>query len=77
MRAVASVTLGTSYAAGALSAVLFRPLVTISNTVANAAGVITLPAPGVRIYPNSCIMAISVGSASASTLAGSYTIMER
>lgn len=77
MRAIASVTLGTSYGAGALSAVLYRPLVTISNTVANAAGVITLPAPGIRIYPNSCIMAISVGSASASTLAGSYTIMER
>lgn len=77
MRAIASVTLGTSYGAGALSAVLYRPLVTISNTVANAAGVITLPAPGILIYPNSCIMAISVGSASASTLAGSYTIMER
>lgn len=77
MRAVASITLGTSYGAGALSAVLFRPLVTISNTVANAAGVISLPAPGIRIHPNSCIMAIAVGSASASTLAGSYTIMER
>lgn len=77
MRAVASITLGTSYGGGALSAVLFRPLVTVSNTVANAAGVISLGYPGVRVYPNSCIVAISVGSASASTLAGSYTIVER
>jgi hypothetical protein len=77
IRSVQTITLGTSYGAGALSLVTFRPLVTIPNTVAQVAGSITLPAPGIRIYPNSCIMAIAMGSASANTLAGSYTIMER
>lgn len=77
VRSVASVTLTTSYGAGALSLVLFRPLATVSNTVANAGGVIALGSPGVRVHPNSCIWAIAVGSASASTLAGSYKIMEK
>lgn len=77
IREISSFNSGTTFTSGTFALVLYRPLVTISNTVANAAGVITLPAPGIRIYPNSCIMAISVGSASASTLAGSYTIMER
>lgn len=77
IREISSFNSGTTFTSGTFELVLYRPLVTIPNTVANAAGNITIPAPGIRIYPNSCIMAISVGSASASTLAGSYTIMER
>ena len=77
IREISSFNSGTTFTSGTFALVLFRPIVTISNTVANAAGVVTIPAPGIRIHPNSCIMAISVGSASASTLAGSYTIMER
>lgn len=77
IREITSFNTGTTFTSGTFALVLFRPLITITNTVANAAGIINLPAPGIRIHPNSCIMAISVGSASASTLAGSYTIMER
>lgn len=77
IRSVQTVTLGTSYGAGALSLVTFRPLLTIPNAVASIGGVVTIPSPGIRVHTNSCIAAIAVGSASASTLAGSYTIMER
>lgn len=76
-RALASVTLGTSYGAGALSAVLYRTLITLPNPLAYTASEVTLPAPGIRIYPNSCIWAIQRGTATAATLQGSYTIMER
>lgn len=77
IREISSFNSGTTFTSGTFALVLYRPLITISNTVANNAGIVSLPAPGIRIHPNSCIMAISVGSASASTLAGSYTIMER
>jgi hypothetical protein len=77
IREISSFNSGTTYTSGTFALVLFRPLVTIPNTVASIAGPVTIPAPGIRVYPNSCIMAISVGSASASTLAGTYTIVER
>jgi hypothetical protein len=77
IREISSFNSGTTFTSGTFALVLYRPLVTIPNTVAAIAGPVTIPAPGIRIYPNSCIMAISVGSASASTLAGTYTIIER
>ena len=77
IREISSFNSGTTFTSGTFALVLYRPLVTIPNTVANIAGPVSIPAPGIRIYPNSCIMAISVGSASASTLAGTYTIVER
>lgn len=81
VRSVQTVTLGTSYGAGALSLVLFRPLASISNTAANVGGILSSPqfftAPGIRIYNDTCVWAISVGSASAANISGTYTIMER
>jgi hypothetical protein len=77
IREISSFNSGTTFTSGTFALVLYRPLVTIPNTVANIAVPVTIPAPGIRIYPNSCIMAISVGSASANTLAGTYTIIER
>jgi len=77
IREISSFNSGTTFTSGTFELVLYRPLVTIGNTVANQANRVSIPAPGIRIYPNSCIMAISVGSASASTLAGTYTIIER
>ena len=77
MRSVQSITLGTSYGGGALSAVLYRPLITLPNPTANAAALVTLPSPGIRIYPNTCIWVILRGTASAASVSGSYTIMER
>ena len=75
--ALTSVTLGTSYVAGALSAVLYRTLITLPNNVAYSPAPVEIPAPGIRVYPNSCIWFVVRGTASAATLAGSYTILER
>ncbi len=77
IRALTSVTLGTSYVAGALSAVLYRTLITLPNNVAYSPAPVEIPAPGIRVYPNSCIWFVLRGTASAATLAGSYTILER
>jgi hypothetical protein len=71
------ITLATTYTSGTMSALAYRPLVTIANNVANVPAVVTIPAPGIRLYPGTCIAALQMGSASASTLAGSYTIVER
>ncbi len=71
------ITLGTSYGGGALSAVLYRTLITLPNNVAYSPAPVVLPAPGIRVYPNSCIWLILRGTATAATVAGSYTIMER
>lgn len=71
------ITLGTSYGAGALSAVLYRTLITLPNNVAYSPAPVVLPAPGIRVYPNSCIWFILRGTATAATVAGSYTILER
>lgn len=71
------ITLGTSYGGGALSLVFYRVLTTFPITVANMPTNISIPAPGIRVHPNSCIWALAVGSGSATTLIGSYTILER
>lgn len=70
-------TLGTSYGAGALSLVLYRPLVTLAVTSANLGTTITFPAPGIKIFPNSCLWVVSGGSVTAANVIGSYTIAER
>lgn len=60
IRALASVTLGTSYGAGALSAVLYRPLVSVGIGVANTPTVVT-PAIQTPIYNGSCLAWVFVG----------------
>jgi hypothetical protein len=71
------ITLATSYGGGALSAVLYRSLITIPNQLANSAALINLPSPGIRIYPGTCIWMVLRGTATAASVSGSYTIMER
>lgn len=71
------ITLATSYGGGALSAVLYRSLITIPNGLANSAQYIQLPSPGIRIYPGTCIWMVIRGTATAASVSGSYTIMER
>lgn len=71
------ITLGTSYGAGALSAVLYRTLVTVPNPTAFGASIVNLPSPGIRVYPGSCIWFVIRGTATAASLFGSYTITER
>lgn len=77
IRSVQSVTLGTSYGAGALSLVLFRPLaregVSVANTSSGALNGPTRPisSPGVRIYNDTCFALVATG-APATTAAGVY-----
>lgn len=71
------ITLATSYGGGALSAVLYRSLLTIPNQLANSAALINLPSPGIRLYPGTCIWMVVRGTATAASVSGSYTIMER
>jgi len=59
-RAVASVTLATSYGAGALSLVAFRVLAVAGVTVANNPTV-TVPAISPRVYNGSCLMMVAIG----------------
>lgn len=77
IRSIQSVTLGTSYGGGALSLVLYRVLHTIPTGAASVPTASSIISPGIKIWPNSCIVALQVGSASAGNLSGSYTIVER
>lgn len=81
IRSVETVTLGTSYGGGALSLVVYRPLVAIPNPVAAVGGLMAaqqfFTPPGVRLYNDTCVWALQVGSASAGTLSGTYMVMER
>ena len=61
VRAVASITLGTSYVAGALSAVLYRPLATVGVTVANNPTTL-VPETSTRLYNGSCLAWVAIGN---------------
>ena len=81
VRSVQTVTLATSLGAGAISLVLYRPILSVANPLPNVGGIVGLPnlgPPGVRIYNGSCFWPTFVaGAATATVLNGSYTIMER
>lgn len=68
IRSVQSITLGTSYGAGALSLVLYRPIAFEGVTVANyssgsASGNDVIGEnPGIRIYNDSCLWLIGRGA---------------
>lgn len=61
IRALASVTLGTSYVAGALSAVLYRPIATVGVSVANNSTVV-VPSTNTRVWPGSCLAWVALGA---------------
>lgn len=44
---------------------------------ADSVALINLPSPGIRIYPGTCIWMVLRGTATAASVSGSYTIMER
>lgn len=71
------VTLATTYTSGTMSMLAYRTLATIGNVATTAPFMLTFPSPGIRIYPGTCIAFVQVGSASASNILGSYTIVER
>lgn len=60
-RAVASVTLGTSYGAGALSLVAYRVIAVAGVGVANNATTI-VPSISPRVYNGSCLMVVALGA---------------
>lgn len=59
IRSVQSVTLGTSLVAGAITAIVYRPLLTVGATAANTP--IVIPDINVRIYDGSCLAWIFTG----------------
>ena len=61
IRALASITLGTSYGAGALSAVLYRTLATVGVTVANNPTTF-VPEVSPRVYNGSCLAWVAIGN---------------
>jgi hypothetical protein len=61
IRALASVTLGTSYVAGALSGVLYRPIATVGVTVANNPTTL-VPEISPRLYNGSCLVWVAIGN---------------
>lgn len=61
IRALASITLGTSYGAGALSAVLYRKIATVGVSVANTPTIL-VPEISPRLYNGSCLAWVAVGN---------------
>lgn len=61
IRAIASITLGTSYVAGALSGVLYRVIATVGVPVANNPTVL-VPEISPRLYNGSCLQWVAIGN---------------
>lgn len=59
IRSIQSVTLGTSLGAGAITAIVYRPLLAVGVTVANTP--VVIPDISVRLYNGSCLTWIFVG----------------
>lgn len=79
VQSIQSVTLGTSYAGGAISIILARPIFNQSVLVANVGGAATPPTnPGVRLYNGTCLLPFGLMSATtATTITGSIQVMDR
>lgn len=81
IRTIQSITLGTSYAGGAISVVLYRNLYSVPNPVVNVGGIadsFTTDQTGVRIYNGTAIWPVYRASATtATTMAGTIMIVER
>lgn len=61
IRALATITLGTSYGAGALTAVLYRTLAVAGVTVANTPSQV-VPEISPRLYNGTCLMVVAIGN---------------
>ena len=81
IRSIESITLGTSYVAGAISVVLLRPLASVPNPVANVGGImnkLTSDPTGIKLYNGTALWLSYTSSATtATTLAGNMSIIER
>lgn len=67
VRAVASVTLGTSYGGGAISLVAFRVLAFVGCPVANVAASAFLPGAGTRLYAGTTATLVQIPTATTAT----------
>lgn len=79
VQSIQSVTLGTSYAGGAVSLVAFRKVAAASCLLANvgSAGTAFVP-PGMRVYDGSCLMLLGLMSGTGATvISGIASIVER
>jgi hypothetical protein len=61
IRALTSITLGTSYGAGALTAMLYRPVAMVGVSVANTPTTY-VPDVSVPLYPGSCLLWVAIGN---------------
>lgn len=61
IRALASITLATSYGGGALTAVLYRPLATVGVSVVNNPTTL-VPEVSPRLYDGSCLAWVAIGN---------------
>jgi len=81
IRSIESVTLGTSLVTGAVSIIMYRKLFTLPNTIVNMGAIgqaYTTDPTGIRIYNGTAPWFIYRSSATtATTMAGSYRIIER
>lgn len=82
IRSIQSVTLGTSYAAGSISLIMYRQVATCNVQLANVSGASSLTqapvTPGIRLFNGSCLLPFGLASATtATTIMGTVTIMER
>lgn len=81
VRSIESVTLGTSLVTGAVSVVMYRKLFSLPNTIVNMGAIgqaYTTDPTGIRIYNGTAPWFVYRASATtATTMAGSYRIIER
>jgi hypothetical protein len=79
VRSIQTLTLGTSYVAGAISLLAFRRIAAASCLFANVGsdGTAFVP-PGMRLYNGSCLMPLGLMSAATATvISGVVSIVER
>lgn len=78
VKSIESITLGTSYVAGALSLMICRDIASLGTTVANVAAQKVLGAPGIRLYNGTCMLHCYLASSTAATFCnGELSIMEK
>lgn len=81
IRTIQSITLGTSYVAGAISLILYRTLTSVPNPLANVGGIMNKLSDdptGTRLYNGTAICARFTPSATtATTISGSIRIVNR
>lgn len=81
-RSIQSITLGTSYGAGAISVYQYRRLATFSASIPNVGGVLTnspfFSPPGIRLYNGTCLQFGYLASATTATnIAGTLSVAVR